>query len=374
MAYRSAFHVPVSAPTAERRVDRTKAQAKRWFVALTVLFLVTIHFATAAFADTTLNLLPEHVGATNPGFEDESPNCGPDPQGDFLWVFALVWIDEGTPPGVLTARFEKSGVIVDSAPVLFGGGNMQRFYVYTDVPDKVLGASVVVPNEQSGDPRAPALKLSSVRQGCAPPEVLASTALQLGACTFNEESLTPATITISPPGSATVTIRDESENVVAVVSETTTKSLGAGTFSWTALAAEGFTLEGASAGTVTAHSCQPSVLPQKIKPPLATTGPSGVGILAAIGFAMVGSGALMIAAERRRSSFAAVGFGVLVALGAFAIASFPLFLLPVLLARGSWRRSSAWPATIGPAGSWRRSSFGPVIAVSRGGVWKPAFN
>jgi len=354
-----------------------RSQAKRCFVALAVLFLVTIQLASAAFADTTVNLLPEHVGATNPGFEDTSPNCGPDPQGDFLWVFALVWIDPGTPPGVLTARFEKSGVIENSSPVLFGGGNMQRFYVYTDVPDKVLGASVTVPNAQSGDPRAPALKLSSVRQGCkpVPPVVLASTGIELGACAFNEVSLTPATISITPPGAATVTLQNEAGEIVAVVTETTTTSLDSGTFSWTALAANGFTLEGPSAGTVTAHACKPQVLPQKTKRPLATTGPSAVGILAAIGFAMVGSGALMIVAERWRSAFARLGLAVLVPLGLFAIASFPLLLLPILvLARGSWGRFPAMPMSILPAGTWLRPSLGRVIAVSRGGVWKPATN
>ena len=354
-----------------------KTPAKITFIVLVAVVLLTVQFASAALAaGPTFNLLPEHVGLTNPGFNDPSPNCGPNPTANFLWVFALVWIDPGTPPGVLTAQFENSGQIVNSTPKLFGGGNMQRFYLYLDVPDKVLGASVTVPTAQSAVPRAPALKLSSVRHDCKPAVVpkASSVSVVLGSCSFaNNESRTPATITVAPTGGAIVTLRDTAGTIVATGSGASTHSLAPGTYQWTAVAAQGYSLVGAASGSITTHSCVPKVLPSKIVRPLATTGPPGLGMLAAVGFGFVGIGLLMIAAERRRSRLTAAGFAILVAVGAFALAAFPILLLPLLVLTPWGLGRSA--AGISDAGAWIvRQAIGPVIATSRGGVWRPKFS
>lgn len=341
----------------------------RFLIVALILLPLTIGLASAAFADTTVDLLPEFVGATNPGFDDQSPECSEDATGQYQWVFALVWIDEGTPPGVLTAKFEKAGTIVNSSPVLFGNGNMQRFWVFTSSPDTLLEASATVPTAQSGDPRAPGLKLSSIRSDCQPPEVLATADVSLGACAFDATSKTPATIDVSPPGGAVVTLRDADDNVVTTTSDDTTLPLGPGTYSWSAEAAEGYTIQGQSSGNVVAGECVPGRPPTQVLPrKLAETGPSGLGILTAIGFSFAMLGALMVAAERKPAALKAGGLAALIALGTAVVASFPLLLLPVLIFAP--RRS----AGTSDAASWvaHAAYLRPVMAVSRGGIWRPA--
>lgn len=346
----------------------------RWLVVVLILLPLMFGLASAAFADTTVDLLPEFVGATNPGFDDQSPECSPDATGQYQWVFALVWIDEGTSPGVLTATFEKAGTIVNSSPTLFGNGNMQRWWIFTNSPDKLLSASATVPEEQSGDPRAPGLKLSTVRSDCTtptpppPPEVLATADVSLGACAFDATSKTPATIEVSPPGGAVVTLRDSSDNVVATTSNDTTLPLGPGTYSWSAEAAEGYEIEGASSGTVVAGECAPGTPPTEVLPRrLAETGPPGLGMMAAIGLGFVAIGASMVAAVRRPEVFKAGCVAVLVVVGAAVVATFPLLLLPVLLLSPGRRAGAS------DAASWvaHAAYDQPVMAVSRGGVWRP---
>lgn len=341
----------------------------RSLIVVLVLLPLLIGLASVAFADTTVDLLPEFVGATNPGFEDQSPECSATATGQFQWVFALVWIDEGTSPGVLTATFEDAGTIVNSSPTLFGNGNMQRWWVFTDSPDTLLSASATVPEAQSGDPRTPGLKLSSIRSDCAtptpPPEVLASTGVSLGACAFEATSKTPATIDVSPTGGATVTLRDSTDNVVQSTSDTATVPLGPGTYSWSAEAAAGFTIEGASSGSVVAGSCAPTeVLPKK----LAETGPPGLGLMVAIGLSFVALGALMVAGARNPEAFKAGSLAALAVIGTVLVASFPILLLPVLIL-APWQRLGT-----SRAASWiaHDAYLRPVMAVSRGGIWRPA--
>lgn len=343
----------------------------RFLIVVLVLLPLLIGLASVAFADTTVDLMPEFVGATNPGFEDQSPECSPAATGQYQWVFALVWIDEGTSPGVLTATFDKAGTIVNSSPTLFGNGNMQRWWVFTDSPDTLVSASATVPEAQSGDPRTPGLKLSSIRSDCPtptpppPPEVLASTGVSLGACAFEATSKTPATIDVSPPGGATVTLRDSKNNVVQSTSDTATLPLGPGTYTWSAEAAKGFTIEGASSGSVVAGSCVPTeVLPRK----LPETGPPGLGLMVAIGLSFVAAGVLMIAGARNPDAFKAGSLWALAVIGTMLVASFPVLLLPVLMLL-PWRRLGA-----SQAASWiaHDAYLRPVMAVSRGGIWRPA--
>jgi hypothetical protein len=342
----------------------------RFLIVSLILLPLMLGLASAAFADETVNLLPEFVGATNPGFEDQSPECAANAAGQYQWVFALVWIDEGTSPGVLTATFENAGTIVNSSPTLFGNGNMQRWWVFTTSPDKLLSASATVPEAQSGDPRAPGLKLSSIRSDCTPPEVLASTDVSLGACAFEATSETPATIDVSPSGGAVVTLKDFEGNVVATTSNGATVPLGPGTYSWSAEAATGYTIEGPSSGTVTAGACAPGKPPTEVLPrKLPETGlPGGLGVLAIFGFGFVLSGVLMVAAARRPAALKAAGVTALIVVGTAIVASFPLALLPVVLLT-PWRS-----ATNGDAASWvaHAAFMRPVMAVSRGGIWRPA--
>jgi LPXTG-motif cell wall-anchored protein len=315
-----------------------KAPIRRTFLAAGVVLLVMIQLTQAAFADTTITLLPEHVGATNPGFVIDKKDCGPNPTGAFMWRFALVWIDRTTPPGVLTARFAKAGVVHNSSPVLFGGGNEQKFWVYTDAPDTLLGASAVVSTAQSGKPRAPALKLSGVQHGCKPPPPPVATAgVILGACAFSGAvSETPTSISVSPPGGATVTLRDENGRVVSVTSSSRIVRVVPGTFRWSAVPAAGRTLATAASGTVSVAACppKPAVLPNK----LPRTG-APLGALTAIGLVLLGAGGLMVTSDRRR---------------------------PLGPTRRAWRLC---PGS-GDAAAWLlRMSLGRVIAVSRGGVW-----
>lgn len=323
-----------------------KTSIRRFLLSMSVLLLLAFQLAQPAFADTTVELLPEHVGATNPGFEVDEESCGPNPTAPFMWRFALVWIDPGTSPGVLTATFEHAGVIVNSSPVLFGGGNEQKFWVYTETADTLLGAAVTVPEAQSGDPREPALKLSGVQQGCTPPPaVLASAGAQLGACAFDDTSATPLAITISPDDSVTVTLVDAADQVVATTSRSTTVSLAPGTYEWSGEAADGFTLAGESSGTVVAHACAPIVpgaAPPRVLPTKLPETGAPLGLLSLAGLGLVGLGALMIAAER----------GTLV-------------LVPV-------RRWSRPVSAATPGALWlTRASLGRVVAVLRGGVWRP---
>jgi hypothetical protein len=344
-----------------------KTRSRLMILALFLLPLV-LGMASAALAATTVDLMPEFVGGTNPGFEDQSPECQANATGRYQWVFALVWIDVGTSPGVLTATFEKAGTIVNSSPTLFGNGNMQRWWVFTDSPDKLLSASATVPEAQSGDPRAPGLKLSSIRSDCTPPEVLASAEVTLGACAFDATSETPATIDVSPPGGAAVTLKDAQDNVVGSTSDSATVPLGPGTYSWSASPNEGYAIEGPSSGTVTAGECAPGKPPTEVLPrKLPETGPPGLGMMAAMGLGFVAMGALMISASRRPDLVKAGAVAALIAAGSAIIATFPLLILPVaLFAPGRSPTESEAASWVAHAGYLR-----PVMAVSRGGIWRP---
>ena len=129
------------------------------------------------------------------------------------------------------------------------------------------------------------------------PEVLASVTVALGACPVTSSTTVPATVTINPAGAAQVAITGPNGFNEIVSGSGATLALPEGTYAWTATAAAGFELIGASEGVVEAGSCVVQVLPNKELP---QTGASVPG-LAATGFTLLLLGWAMVAASRRPS-------------------------------------------------------------------------
>lgn len=126
-------------------------------IALVVALAASV---TANASTTTIALHPDHVGARNPGFD--IGDCGPDPAAPYAWIFVLSGLKKGTAPASLVARFERAGSeAVTGQPV--GSGKTQHFYVYTDRPDLLSGATAAVAGEKTGNPK---LLLDHVATGC----------------------------------------------------------------------------------------------------------------------------------------------------------------------------------------------------------------
>jgi hypothetical protein len=71
------------------------------------------------------------------------------PDGQVLFHFVLVNLDEGTAAGTLTATFENAGTVTVDASKVVAKGKTQHFDVIVDAPDTLLSASAMVEAQAS---------------------------------------------------------------------------------------------------------------------------------------------------------------------------------------------------------------------------------
>ena len=95
---------------------------------------------------------------------------------------------------------------------------------------------------------------------CAPAEPDdASATVDTGECVFaNEASSTPVTITVTPSDSVTVTVK-EGATVLHTITSTTTINLAPGSYTWEAVAADGYELTTPASGNIETSGCAPVI-------------------------------------------------------------------------------------------------------------------
>jgi len=195
-------------------MERSIARYRRGGIgaALAGLFFLCVSFVTApAGAGTTAATLnPDHIGATNPGFETE--DCDPLPAGSWGWHFVLP--GDATVFVTLTVTFQNAGVVTDF--VSFPTG--KHAYVVTPGPDTLLAATATVDGPET------VFNLSHV---CAGSTVPTTTTTEAPTTTTTEAPTTttteaPTTTTTEAP-TTTTTEAPTTTATAAVAGVTTTE-------------------------------------------------------------------------------------------------------------------------------------------------------